>query len=80
MIPEQSLLTGCVGMCVAMYVAELSTLFSILFSQRCTSSRQLGFLLRSSSALQKNYFNHVERILVELFSNERIDCLKSKTY
>ena len=39
MIPEQSLLTGC----VAMDMAELSISFSIL-SDRCNSSRPVGFL------------------------------------
>ena len=41
MSPEQSLLSGC----VCGYVAELSTLFSVISSPlRCTRSRQVGFL------------------------------------
>ena len=47
-----------------LYVAEFSTSFSIPFSQRCTSSRQVGFLCAGRAALQnwKN-FSHVETIL-----------------
>ena len=71
MIPEQSLLTGCVTMYVYLKMAKLSTSFSF-HSHCCISSRPGRLSLRSSAALQtwKN-FSHVERI-DECVSNEWI--------
>ena len=61
--------------CLCGYVAELSTSFSILFYQRCTSLRQVGFLCaaaqRSKLQNEKN-FSHLEQIVVERVSNEWI--------
>ena len=67
------------------YVAELSTSFSILFSQRFTSSRQAGFLWAAAQLSrlqnQKN-FSHVETIVVECVSKEWIalKCIRNEIF
>ena len=65
-------------------VAELLTSLSILFCQRCTSSRQVGFFLHSSAAFQnKKNFSYVEMIVsVSLTTGlpETFDVLKWVTY
>ena len=57
------MLTGC----VYGHATELSTSFSILFSQSLTSLRQVSFLCAGRAALQnwKN-FSHVEMIVENL--------------